>query len=277
MRVNWPYSPKTRRFQHGFSLVELSVVVAILSVVATLGLEAAANFMNRSAINATRDKLVAIDDAIDRYYKIYGRLPCPALSTDALSSGSSTFGVENCGLGAFGTTSTGGGLRGGMVPFRALNLPMSAVIDGFGNRINYVVTKNLTVAGTGSSSFGNATDGIAGIEVRTGQLEEPCDSTAAHCQKIADPSSSTAPGAAYIAFSNGTDQKGGIPPRSAAVAIACANNSHVDAMNCQYGGANATSVPTIPTNVFYDNRYNAGLNASSYFDDVVIWRTKAQL
>ena len=37
------------------------------------------------------------------------------------------------------------------------------------------------------------------------------------------------------------------------------------------------SVTTIPTYVFYDNRYNPGLNLVSYFDDAVVWRTKAQL
>jgi hypothetical protein len=34
---------------------------------------------------------------------------------------------------------------------------------------------------------------------------------------------------------------------------------------------------TIPYNVFYDSRFNAGLNLVNYFDDYVLWRSKAML
>jgi prepilin-type N-terminal cleavage/methylation domain-containing protein len=282
------FIPTPHRNVRGFSLIELSVVVAIISVVAALGLEAAANFVNRTSGAVTRERLVVADEAVNRFFKIYGRLPCPASRAVALAAANSSFGVEDCTIAVWTAdaeyvTLTGGGLVAGMLPYRTLNIPMTYALDGFNNKLNYVVTKNLTVAGGsatilnrfGSTGGAAATNGIAGIEIRTGVLEEPCGGS--KCQKVADPSTST--GAAYILFSNGTDQRGAVPVRATSVATACsASTARVDSMNCQWGAnGNTTSVTTIPKNVFYDNRYNAGLNLASYFDDYVIWRSKAQL
>lgn len=292
MRLFTRANPTSRPTVRGFSLVELSVVVAIISVVATLGLEAAANFVNRTSGAVTRERLAIADEAVARFYKIYGRLPCPASRAVALAAANTTFGVEDCTIAEWGTdaeygTKIGGGLMAGMIPYRTLNIPMTFALDGFNNKLNYVVTKNLTVAGGnatilnrfGSTGGTTVTNGIAGIEVRTGILEQPCGGS--KCQKVADPSTST--GAAYIIFSNGTDQRGAVALRSTAASTCVPTPTasfdlRVDTMNCQWGiDGNTTSVTAIPKNVFYDNRYNAGLNLRSFFDDYVVWRSKAQL
>ena len=95
-------------------------------------------------------------------------------------------------------------------------------------------------------------------------------------------------GAAYVLFTSGADQRGAISDRGN-TRNACANTSaisdrRIDSQNCVFGSntvrgyMNVNGVAsTIPYNVFYDNRYNAGLNLSSYFDDAVIWRSKARL
>lgn len=143
------YTPA--RFTSGFSLVELSVVIAILSIVATLGLELAANFVTRTATAVSRERVMLVDDAIARFFKIYGRLPCPALKTTAPTA--ITYGEEDCsGSVSIAGTTIGNGLMAGAVPFRALNLPMMFSLDGFSNKINYVVTRNLTVAGGDSGA-----------------------------------------------------------------------------------------------------------------------------
>ncbi len=279
------------RFTSGFSLVELSVVVAILSIVATLGLEVAANFVTRTATAVSRERVILVDEAIARFFKIYGRLPCPALKTTAPTA--ITYGQEDCSVSvSVAGTTIGNGLMAGGVPFRALNLPMMFSLDGFSNKINYVVTRNLTVAGGDSGAapihtgrFGTSTtvpsttnDGIAGIEIRTGRLEEPCNSS--RCQVLADPA--TYNGAAYIVFSSGADQRGAVSERGLARSP-CARTTNtpiVDTQNCVFGDPliRADMTPaTIPYHVFYDNRINKGLNLVSYFDDSVIWRTKGRL
>jgi prepilin-type N-terminal cleavage/methylation domain-containing protein len=272
--------------QRGFSLVELSIVVAIISVVATLGLEAAANFVVRTSSNVSSERLKVIDAATASFFKIYGRLPCPALRSAAPSS--SAYGLENCSLAMSSGTTVGGGLLAGAVPFRSLNLPISFALDGFGSKLAYIVTKNLTVAGgnaTAINAFGSTggstdTNGVAAIEVRTGVLEQPCSTS--KCQILASPAANT--GAAYFIISHGADQRGAVSARGTALktCIIFPTERRVDTQNCVFGDSVATvrsnmSVTTIPFNVFYDNRLNAGLNLTSYFDDAVIWRTKAQL
>ena len=276
--------------QRGFSLIELSVVVAIISVVAVLGLEVAANFVVRSATETSRERLKVVDDAVANFFRVYGRLPCPALKTTPPET--PTYGTEDCATPLPNTTPgfPGDGLLAGAVPFRALNLPMSFSLDGFNSKLNYVVTKNLTLAGgsatingrLGSTGGTPATNGTAGIEVRTGVLNNTC---ATSCQKLADPASVPAPsGAAYLIFSSGADKRGAVSGRGTTL-NACTttvNNSdaRVDSQNCVFGSDTIRGYmtqSTIPYNVFYDNRYNAGFNRSSYFDDVVVWRSKAQL
>lgn len=276
-----------------FSLVELSVVLAILAVVATFGLEGAANFINRANAQVSRDNVTLVDEALKNYFRVWGRLPCPASLN--LAPSSTSYGLENCsiavasGTGAFG----GGGIIVGAVPFRQLNLPMSISLDGWTNKINYAVTKNLTVAGTGAGQFGKtytaaaiaSTDGIGGIEVRTGILEEPC--VTAKCQVVTNPiydaSDNLIPaGAAYVVFSTGPDQRGaysdrGVQRRKCA-ATGTSEEQRVDAKNCINIDTTSTTNPVIPDNfVFYDGRFNNGLSTTYYFDDIVAWRTRAQL
>jgi prepilin-type N-terminal cleavage/methylation domain-containing protein len=304
--------------KRAFSLVELSVVVAIISIVAALGLEAAANFVNRTATSVSRERVKMVDEAVANFFKVYGRLPCPAILNEAPTS--PTYGQENCaasvafpsGTAVLGGTTIGGGLMAGGVPFRNLNLPMMYALDGFNSKLSYVVTRNLTVAGgkidgTSPNRFGShnttntCTDagtcaaalaasngfGMGGIEIRTGILAQPCSG---NCQKVANPtydvSNRTPNGAAYIIISHGADQRGarsdrGVPLKTCVI---YADERRVDTQNCVFGaslphaGISATGgANNIPNNVFYDNRYNAGLNLTSYFDDVVVWRPKAKL
>jgi prepilin-type N-terminal cleavage/methylation domain-containing protein len=302
---NHPIKAPSRR--SGFSLVELSVVVAIISVVAVLGLETAANFIDRTNGSISKERVATADEAIARFFRIYGRLPCPAARTGIPSASSSnTFGLEDCTITAWSDDAqygiivpaaprSGDGLMAGMVPFRTLGLPMQAAIDGFGGKINYVVTKNLTQAGGTvaaapvNNRFGSydsdtgqhTTDGIGGIEIRSGRLHVACS---ANCQKLAAPPTT---GAAYIVFSNGRDQRGAVPLRSNAVGVPCVaaaltstQGVRPDAMNCQWGLDTPVldaAFLDIPKNVFYDNRLNAGRNNVLYFDDYVAWRTKGQL
>ena len=288
------------QLRQGFSLVELSVVVAIMSVVATFGLEAASNFVNRSATSVSRERLAVVDEAVAQFFRVYGRLPCPASSW--LDPTNTSYGLENCTSSAYlyytnDGTHPGNGLYAGAVPFRTLNLPMLYALDGFTSKLNYIVTANLTVAGGGSGVYNRfnssggtiVQNGIAGIEVRTGVLEQPCNT--AKCQVIANPAATPPSGAAYFIFSNGPDQRGAysvngtlLNPCSAAAYFA--SEKRPDTENCQMSIAHGPpfstthtigAVSNIPDQVFYDNRYNAGLNLVSYFDDVVIWRTKGQL
>jgi prepilin-type N-terminal cleavage/methylation domain-containing protein len=292
----------------GFSLVELTIVVAILGVVTAFGLEAAANFVNRNAGTVTKERLAVVDQSVQQFFRIYGRLPCPSVISLAPTP-PSNYGLEDCnppaapggnypnGTQILTGTTIGGGVMVGAVPFRTLNLSATYALDAFNNRLEYLVTKNLTVAG-GSATVNNrfassggtaAQNGIAGIEIRTGRLDQPCDAASTICQKLADPAATPPNGAAYAILSHGGDKRGARSLRGAAQSIClpvvASFNMRPDSQNCVMGSnAIQTNIqtfinpdPVIPHNVFYDNRYNAGLNLTSYFDDYIVWRTKAQL
>ncbi|MBX9726979.1 MAG: type II secretion system GspH family protein [Rickettsiales bacterium] len=268
----------------GFSLVELSIVVAIISVVATLGLEVAANFVARTSTSISRERLKVVDEATAAYFKSFGRLPCPAVIN--IPPTNANYGLEDCtAVTFFGTI--GGGLMWGGVPIRTLNLPSIYALDGFNSKFNYVVTRNLTQAGTavsGQAGYNAGTpaqNGVGGIEMRSGVLEQPCG-VSNKCQILANPSLTPPMGAAYVLFSNGADQRGAYSARGVALknCVIFSNERRIDTQNCVYGNpvVSGGMIPNnIPTNVFYDSRSNAGLNLSSYFDDVVIWRPRGQL
>lgn len=272
--------PSAAASTQGFSLVELSIVVAIISVVATLGLEVAANFVSRTASNVSRERLKIVDEATAAFFRIYGRLPCPANKT--LPPENANYGVEDCTIAVITGTTLGGGVMAGAVPFRTINLPSIYGLDGFSSKLNYAVTRNQTSAGTGTTQFANSAN-VSGIEVRTGVLEQPCSTS--KCQVLASPASNT--GAAYFIFSSGADQRGAVSARGVALKN-CANpvaasDPRIDSQNCTYGSTTikgyllVSGGGSIPNNVFYDNRLNAGLNRSSYYDDIAIWRPRLQL
>ncbi len=354
-----PRSTHRHTRAHGFSLVELSIVVAIIGVVSVLGLEAAANFVNRTNGAVTKERLAVLDEAVVKFFKIYGRLPCPA--DRSLAPSSTSYGLEDCSLTTIAVPSASNGILFGAVPFRALNIPMNLSVDGFGSKINYVASKNLTQAGTAAGQFGFtqgyaytacnlgtrtltvastanlyttallysagtngfcnvqsfvantsitleptcstgafACDNATGtaqlvqagaVEIRSGILYESCGGTG--CQVVASPSSASTGGGAYALFSNGMDRKGGISMRGDVLApcVSAASTTDglkVDAQNCANAGtgtpytsvttpANANVVGGIPLNAFYDARFNTGFLAKNYFDDYIVWRTKAQL
>ncbi len=250
----------------GFSLVELSIVIVILSIITMLGLEAATAFLGRNAYLTTEAQLRELDKRIDAFYNTYGYLPCPAKETTSPTS--SDYGwPQDCTVPPL----SGMDVVAGSVPFRLLGLPASAAIDGFGNRVYYFVTLSLTSL----SSFAVRP---ALIEMRSGQLAEPCTGT---CSVLAlpnvDPALST--GAAYALLSTGADERGatsveGVPVRDCAKT----GDIRIDAQNCYMIAPAGSLLPaTIPDTVLYDSRYNSGSQDVNYFDDAIVWRPKDKL
>lgn len=261
-------SPKVKKSVHGFSLVELSIVMAIVATIATLGLEGAATFLDYSAQEVTKERLKVIDEALIKYRKVNGRLPCPAGRMVPITDGTSQngYGKEYCNA-LLNMSSTS--LMQGVVPVRDLNLPLEYAIDGYGSKINYVVTSGLTSASTFAST-GN------GISIRTGKLASDCTS---NCQTMGT--------AAYIIFSPGYDRRGGVSAQGK-VNKGCVpstkDDAKIDSMNCYNigvvpsGGTNVNiSVTGVTPDVFYDSRMSRGFVESNYFDDIVVWHSRDQL
>lgn len=235
------------RSQSGYTLVELSVVLVIISLLTAGGLTLGAGMVNQAAHVDTGKILDQLDQSLKDYYIVNGKLPCPA-SLD-LSTTNSSFGAAiNSGACAnadvipagSGTYYTGSVITG-LIPARALGLSSKAAGDKYGNRIVYSVTRNLTNTGTfGSSSGAIRINDASGTAI------------------LSD--------AAYAIISPGKDHKGARIYSSGATSIACSTASNLDGENCDYS-SNA---------IFRDAPFNNGTTAS-FFDDHIRWTPKYHL
>ena len=113
--VSFPIDYQSNR-EAGFTLVELSVVIVIIGLLATMGLSALNVQQANAAVSATKKNQETIKDALIGYLGKNKRLPCPAadelggLDLTARNSGTSP---PNC------KTSFG------LVPYAELGLPRS--------------------------------------------------------------------------------------------------------------------------------------------------------
>ena len=168
------------RFIKGFSLIEMTITLAILGILVTGSVKFIDLYKHRDAEAITNRRLEVIKDALMIYRaNNYGSLPCPADLTAPLQSDEFGFegsaqtnlifhcvggnvtnlNVANSSIwdGNDGNIPSGGGANvldrryHGTVPVRTLNLPPEYAFDGWGNRISYLVHmakvngKNLTM------------------------------------------------------------------------------------------------------------------------------------
>lgn len=150
----------------GFSLVEISIVLVVISVMISGVLPYITESQKTNAANDTAERLEAIELAMLTFRADKGFIPCPSDITAALNG--SNFGAAtttaDCHDGTapdpnFGDTAdfagTGFTVAGG-VPTRALGLSDEYGFDGWGRRLVYHVDTRLTVASTYSSASGGS-------------------------------------------------------------------------------------------------------------------------
>lgn len=133
-----------------FSLIELSIVILIISVLAAGIISVSTVALSNAKVKVTKERIRAINDAIGAFVARNYRLPCPASLTIAKSTISygSEAGSGDClnqGNGIYASNSVPSVVYG-MVPVFALGLSDETAEDGFGTKISYVVNANYTIA-----------------------------------------------------------------------------------------------------------------------------------
>ena len=220
--------------REGFSMVVIAALFTAFSVIAAIAIDRNSITKQFDKQAQARTQLARLSNAILKYYVLNSnKYPCPARYD--LSTGNASFGAEwNSGTNC--VTGTSGGiivLSGstevieGMVPIAALTFYGADIGDGFdpwGNRIMYVVNRQLTQGGGTATTRPTVTDGITG---RT--INQPD----------------------FIVMSFGPDKLGAIPRDGTAITTSCAATTDARGENCDqdlnfiyrpsFTGPNATS------------------------------------
>lgn len=135
-------------WKRGFSLLELSIVMAIIGTILAGAIAIGLGGIEASRYNATVKRMDEIHNSILAYSMVFGRLPCPSDLT--LTSTNANFGVEaaNKGTCTGGTpaanfTAASGTVEGGL-PTRTLKFTDDYQFDAWGRRLRYAVNPEKT-------------------------------------------------------------------------------------------------------------------------------------
>lgn len=164
------------RFDEGFTLVELSVVLAIFSILAAATLPILFDRFETNRQQVTLDRLEAVENALLVFRKANNRLPCPGDLTNTLASANFGVTAANSGTCTGGTPAanfSSGNLVGGTVPVKTLGLPDEYATDGWNRRFAYHVDARATGSnamdtyGVDNTTIGSATVNDASGTART--------------------------------------------------------------------------------------------------------------
>lgn len=161
----------TQQTQLGFTLVEMAIVLAIITLLLTGLIPTISNQIEQKQRSETRKQMDEIQQALIGFAIINGRLPCPA--DPAILTGTANAGIERA------TCTTAAVTVDGVLPWVTLGVPET---DAWGNRFTYRVTEYFadtialnTVQTTGtctstptSSSFALCTEGDITIKDSVG-------------------------------------------------------------------------------------------------------------
>lgn len=268
VKKTMPFSPRKR--QGGYTLIEMSVVVAVVGLLLASFISAYSIYIKTKSQQTTENNASLLKASLSNFLIQYGRYPCPARldlpRTDPLygmetecdplvTTGPLTYpAVVTAGTCANGLCFENGlstvdvdpspvtfsmvtpKIRRGAVPFRALGIPEDQSEDGYGNRFQYAVTENLAV----TTSYVRMSGGVV---VRNGSGAELTRAdNRAH----------------YIVFSSGPDRAGAYS-RYGQLMNPCGTG--LDAENCNTSAANPLAI--------YRAAEYAPANTAAHFDDYV--------
>jgi prepilin-type N-terminal cleavage/methylation domain-containing protein len=154
--------------RRGFTLLEMSVVMAIIGIVSAGALVCLGAYVQSNTYNTTIAEMDTIEQALLNYSTAKQRVPCPSNLTCV--AGQLNYGAEgNCAsTTASCTTGTTGvnfldsmGDAEGGVPTRALGLPDSYMYDAWGRRFRYAAALRGTIAGTIPAATALCDNGIS--------------------------------------------------------------------------------------------------------------------
>jgi len=217
------------------------MVVTILGLVAGTALTVLGPRLEQARSETTRDRQDILFEALQAFVFANGRLPCPA--DGRLSQGAAAYGEEQ---------PAGGGECAldpsvAVVPWVSLAVPESASFDGWGRRFAYVAADTPTTAEL-------TTQGDAGFRIDEGNLLVAADSADVAGTLLTDV-------AAFVLLSHGANGDGGYLASGSRFAAAPSGPDETENQDSDL--------------IFIE--HGLGSSEAGYYDDVLLWRTKAGL
>jgi type II secretory pathway pseudopilin PulG len=248
--------PRNLPSQAAFSLIELAMIITVFSMLMAGLLSSQTLRQDAVEVSKQEDGLDVVQEAIAVFLKQKSFLPCPAslaaAPDTALYSVSSADSCVNttapAGMRHVGNAADPYQIRIGAVPTRTLGIPDRYAFDPWGNRISYVVMRNLAVDSATFSAFSpTATSGYFQIVDSAGAVTYGTSNTTL---------------VAYILVMHGADGKGATSKQGTS-GVACSTTA-ADKENCD------------DDKQFMDTLFNQ-TSGATYFDDIMRWVKKSDL
>lgn len=238
----------------GFTLIDLSVMITAMAVIAALLLSDRSTTMQNEKMTVSIEHRDEILDAMAAYFTQYGHYPCPASGSNAPDTANYGRATDCTAAAPAGTNDpaisgalvANDAIRIGVIPTRTLRLPDRYMMDGWGNRIAYAIIKKLATTSADYDAYTTA--------VTTGVIQV-LDSTAT--QKTPASASTIV---MYVVFSHGKDGKGAYARSGVSNAVCGATG--LDTENCDLDY------------VFQDQYLADTASAASYYDDIFYYATR---
>ncbi|HEU5047473.1 MAG TPA: NHL repeat-containing protein [Rickettsiales bacterium] len=246
--------------KRGFTLIELSVVLAVLSVVMAGGLSILTVSLQQTQYDETVNKIHTIKDALLSYSTAFSRLPCPSSLTAPPTNAS--YGAEVSSPGSCsGANYTNSGVAEGGVPTRVLQLPDTYMYDAWGRRLRYAVDTSFTYA-SGSNAGLPAPIGGMGVPSATPITVKD----AAGAARVGN--------AVYVILSHGANGHGAFTKTGSQ--MNGASNNTDEWTNCHCDGS-IVSTGYSPTYIQHSANYQTAGDPRYRFDDIVSFAQPWQL
>ncbi len=247
------HAPHTRRY--AFSLLELAIALMIAGMVAGMAMKMTATTDRNECYAASKAQAEKIKQAIDRFALNNRRFPLPArryVGTDSPLYGKEVLLADINDLDSVLNANGPGTIAVfGTVPYAALNLSMDDSIDCWGNKLTYIVTKDLT----STASFSNNVTGAITISV-------------ANNVRIATITPTTPDDFGYAVIVHGEDQLGAVKANWSDYTA----NTHAKRKWCPADGTPKTANCLASNANLMAAQFNNGTDPNKYFDDVIIYR-----
>ncbi|HEU5046857.1 MAG TPA: prepilin-type N-terminal cleavage/methylation domain-containing protein [Rickettsiales bacterium] len=269
-------------FRSAFTLLELSVVVMVLALLAAAALRYASAISDTNKMNALNASLDTIEATLLNYRIAYGTLPCPAdltvaensssfgVQTDTLADGNCTgYNFINSAADPDGDATTVSQVVAGALPTKTLGMSDKYAYDPWGRKLLYVIDKRMTATGAfltyPVTTSGTGTPGAIEIKYSTSDsLANALTSSAVyaivafgkdgHGSWVRNISSSITLATRYSSGSTNTDEQ---------------KNCHCNS------SATATTFDRIFIQKTQTNSSSGTLTAG--FDDVVRYKTRSEM